>query len=195
MRPRASTLFPAILVALLAALTFYLQRLVEGPDGPQAPRDPGTPDFMIDNLKATKMNPDGRAEYSLAATRMVHFSATDTTEVEAPRLVQWRADAPPVRVSADRGDVSGDGKALHLRGDVVIVRESAPGRGALRIETDYLEVIPDAEIARTPERVVITQEGSRLEGVGMEFNNKTRQFELRSLVSGTYAPPPAEKSS
>jgi lipopolysaccharide export system protein LptC len=195
LRPRASTLFPVVLVALLAALTFYLQRLVEGPDGPQAPRDPGTPDFMIDNLKATKMNPDGRAEYTLAATRMVHFSATDTTEVEAPRVVQWRSDAPPVRVSADRGDVSGDGKALHLRGDVVIVREGAPGRGALRIETDYLEVIPDAEIARTPERVVITQDGSRLEGVGMEFNNKTRQIELRSLVSGTFTPPAAEKSS
>lgn len=194
MRPRAGSIFPVVLVALLAALTFYLQRLVEGTEGPQAPRDPGTPDFMIDDLKATKMNPDGRAEYSLAAARMVHFPATDTTEVDAPRLVQWRADSPPVRVSAARGEVSGDGKALHLRGDVVIVRESAPGRGALRIETDYLEVIPDAEVARTPERVVITQDGSRLEGVGMEFNNKTRQFELRSLVSGTYQPPAAERN-
>jgi len=173
---------------MLAALTFWLQRLVEGPDGPPAPRDPGTPDFIIDNLKGTKMNPDGHAEYSLAATRMVHFPASDVTEVEQPRLVQWRADAPPVRVSATRGTVSGNGKELRLHGDVVIVRDKAPGRGELRVETDYLEVIPDAEIARTPERVVITQDGSRLEGVGMEFDNKARKLELRSLVSGTYRP-------
>lgn len=188
MRPRAGTIFPVALVAMLAALTFWLERLVEGPDGPSPPRDPGTPDFMIENLKATKMTPEGRAEYSLAAAKMVHFPASDVTEVEAPRLVQWRADAPPMRVSADRGTVSGNGAELHLEGDVVIVRDSAPGRGELRVATSYLQVIPDGEIARTPEHVVVTQDGSRLEGVGMEFNNKTREFELRSLVSGTYLP-------
>jgi len=188
MRPRTSSVFPVALVALLAALTFWLERLVEGPEGPSGPRDPGTPDFIIDNLKGTKMSPDGHAEYTLAATKMVHFPATDVTDVEQPRLIQWRADAPPVRVSAERGTVSGNGKELYLHGDVVIVREKAPGRGELRVETDYLEVIPDSEIARTPERVVITQDGSRLEGVGMEFNNKSRNLELRSLVSGTYRP-------
>lgn len=188
MRPRTSSIFPVALVAMLAALTFWLERLVEGPEGPPGPRDPGTPDFVIDNLKGTKMSPDGHPEYTLAATKMVHFPATDVTEVEQPRLIQWRADAPPVRVSAVRGTVSGDGKELHLRGDVVIVREKAPGRGELRVETDYLEVIPDSEVARTPERVVITQDGSRLEGVGMEFDNKARQLELKSLVSGTYQP-------
>lgn len=188
MRPRATTIFPVALVAILAALTFWLERLVEGPDGPQPPRDPGTPDFIIDNLTATKMNPDGHAEYSLAATKMVHFPASDATEVEEPRLTQWRKDAPPVRVSADRGTVSGNGNELQLRGDVVIVREKSPGHPELRVETNYLKVIPDAEIARTPEKVVITQDGSRLEGVGMEFNNKARELELRSLVSGTYRP-------
>jgi lipopolysaccharide export system protein LptC len=187
-RPRTSTIFPVALVALLAALTFWLERLVEGPDGPAAPRDPGTPDFMIDDLKATKMNADGRAEYSLAATKMVHFPASDITEVEQPRFTQFRSDAPPVRVRADRGTVSGNGKELYLHGDVVIVRESTPERGELRVETEYLQVIPDAEVARTPEHVVITQDGSRLEGVGMEFNNKAREIELRSLVSGTYRP-------
>ncbi|MCG6875860.1 MAG: LPS export ABC transporter periplasmic protein LptC [Betaproteobacteria bacterium] len=192
MRPRTSSIFPVALIAMLAALTFWLERLVQGPDGPPVPRDPGTPDFVIDNLKGTKMNPDGHAEYTLAATRMVHFPASDTTEVEQPRLVQWRADAPPVRVSAVRGTVSGDGKELHLQGDVVIVRDKAPGRGELRVETNYLEVIPDAEIARTPEHVVITQDGSRLEGVGMVFDNKARELELRSLVSGTYRPLPAK---
>ncbi len=188
MRPRTSTIFPVVLVAMLAALTFWLERLAEGPDGPSPTRDPGTPDFMIDNLKATKMDPEGRAEYSLAAAKMVHFPASDVTEVEQPRLVQWRAESPPVRVSAERGTVSGNGKELYLHGDVVIVRDPAPGRGELRVETNYLQVVPDQEIARTPEHVVITQDDSRLEGVGMEFNNKTREFELRSLVSGTFRP-------
>ena len=188
MRPRAGTIFPVALVALLAALTFWLERLVEGTEGLSPSRDPGTPDFVIDDLKATKMDPEGRAEYSLTAAKMVHFPDSDVTEVDEPRLIQWRTDAPPVRVSSERGTISGNGKELYLRGDVVILRESAPGRGEMRVATSYLQVIPDAEVARTPEHVVITQDGSRLEGVGMEFNNKTRELELRSLVSGTFKP-------
>jgi lipopolysaccharide export system protein LptC len=189
-RPRASTLFPLVLVAVLAALTFWLERLVQGPEG-QAPRHaPGVPDFVVEKLTATTMNAAGAAEYSLSAARMAHFPANDTTEIEAPRLVQWRADAgkesPPVRVAAERGTVTGDGKELHLRGNVVITRDAAEQRSELRVETSYLQVIPDAEIARTPEHVVISFDGSRLEGVGLEFNQGTRELLLRSQVSGTY---------
>ena len=187
MRPRSSTIFPVLLMAALAGLTFWLERLVVGPESPAPRRSPGTPDFIVENLKATTMNAQGEAEYSLSAAKMVHFPATDTTEVDQPRLVQWGGDAPPVRVAADRGTVTGDGKELHLRGNVVVTRDPAPKRSELRVETSYLQVIPDAEVARTPEHVVITYDNSRLEGVGMEFNHGTRRFELRSQVSGTYA--------
>ncbi|MCC6611455.1 MAG: LPS export ABC transporter periplasmic protein LptC [Burkholderiales bacterium] len=187
MRARTSTLFPVVLVAVLAALTFWLERLVQGPDGLAQRRAPDVPDFVIENLKATTMNAAGEAEYSLAATRMAHFQASDTTEIDAPRLVQWSGDAPPVRVAAERGTVTGDGKEFNLRGHVVITRDAAAKHPELRVETSYLQVIPDAEIARTPEHVVITSDGSRLEGVGMEFNQASRVLVLRSQVSGTYA--------
>jgi len=188
-RPRASSIFPVVLAALLAALTFWLERLVQGPDAALAIRDPGTPDLVIDNLKATQMNSNGRAEYSLTATSMVHFPTGETTEIQQPRFTQWHADSPPVKVSAASGTVSGNFEEIHLQGDVVVLREAAPGRNELRVDTSYLEWFPKSAIARTPERVVITQDGSRLEGVGMEFEYKARTLELRSLVSGTYRPP------
>ncbi|MCZ7563010.1 MAG: LPS export ABC transporter periplasmic protein LptC [Burkholderiales bacterium] len=186
MRPRSSTLFPVVLAAVLAGMTFWLERLVQGPEGQLQRRAPGVPDFVIERLKATTMNATGEAEYTLAAERMTHFPGTDVTEVEAPRLVQWSGDSPPVRVAADRGTVTGDGKALHLRGNVLITRDAAGKRGELRMTTSYLQVDPDAEVARTPEHVVITYDGSRLEGVGMEFNQGTRTLELRSQVSGEF---------
>jgi len=194
MRPRASTLFPVVLVAALAGLTFWLERLVQGPEGQVTRRAPDVPDFVVENLKATTMNAAGAAEYSLSAVRMAHFAVNDATEVDEPRLVQWGTSAggddpkkaPPVRVAAERGTVTGDGKELHLRGNVVITRDAADNRTELRVETSYLQVIPDAEIARTPEHVVITYDGSRLEGVGMDFNQGKRELVLRSQVSATY---------
>ena len=56
----------------------------------------------------------------------------------------------------------------------------------LRMQTEYLQVIPDSNLARTDQPVIITEDKSRLSGVGMEFNNKTRQFALQSQVKGTF---------
>jgi LPS export ABC transporter protein LptC len=66
-----------------------------------------------------------------------------------------------------------------------VVREAADARAELRMETAYLQVFPKEELAVTPEAVVITEGRSRLAGVGMEYNNKTRQFTLKARVTGT----------
>jgi lipopolysaccharide export system protein LptC len=69
---------------------------------------------------------------------------------------------------------------------VVVVREAGKGQNELRVQTEYLQVLPDRDLARTDKPVVITEGRSRLAGVGMELNNKTRQFMLRSQVRGTF---------
>ena len=56
----------------------------------------------------------------------------------------------------------------------------------MRVQTEYLQVFPDRDLARTDKPVIITEGDSRLSGVGMEFNNKTRQFALLSQVRGTF---------
>jgi lipopolysaccharide export system protein LptC len=41
---------------------------------------------------------------------------------------------------------------------------------------------------RTPEPVLITEGGSKLTGVGMEYDNAKRQIELKARVSGAFEP-------
>jgi lipopolysaccharide export system protein LptC len=54
------------------------------------------------------------------------------------------------------------------------------------MQTEYLQIEPDRDTASTNRPVVVTEGRSRLAGVGMEFNNKTRQFTLLSQVRGTF---------
>jgi lipopolysaccharide export system protein LptC len=68
----------------------------------------------------------------------------------------------------------------------VVVREADRGRSELRIQTEYLKIVPDRDLAHTDKPVIITEGRSRLTGVGMEINNKTRQFALLSQVRGTF---------
>jgi lipopolysaccharide export system protein LptC len=117
---------------------------------------------------------------------MTHYPDDETTELEEPRLVQYREGGPPVRISAERGTVAKDGEEVRLYGNVVVVREGTRGRPPLQMETTFLQVFPKQDIARTPEAVVISEGASRLTGVGMDYNTKTRQLELKAKVSGTF---------
>jgi lipopolysaccharide export system protein LptC len=185
-KARTNTLFSLSLAAGLAALTLWLERMVDVPRGSQPNVLEHDPDFIVEQFTATSLDKGGRPEYRLAARRMTHYPDDETTELEEPRLVQYREGGPPVRISAERGTVTKDGEEVRLYGNVVVVREGTRGRAPLQMETTFLQVFPKQDIARTPEAVVISEGSSRLTGVGMDYNTKTRQLELKARVSGTF---------
>ena len=186
MKARTNTLFSLGLAAGLAGLTLWLERAVQAPAGSQPNALEHDPDFVVERFTATNLDKAGRPDSRLTATRMVHYPDDQTTELEEPRLTQFRAEEPPVRISAERGTVTKDGDEVRLYGNVVVVRDGTHARPELRMETTYLQVFPREDVARTPEAVVITEGASRLTGVGLDFNNRTRQLELKARVNGTF---------
>jgi lipopolysaccharide export system protein LptC len=185
-KARTNTLFSVALVAGLAALTWWLERAVQAPAGSAPNALEHDPDFIVERFTATSLDKTGRPESGLTARRMTHYPDDETTELEEPRLVQFREQGPPVRISAERGTVTKDGEEVRLYGNVLVMREATKARPALQMETTYLQVFPKQDIARTPEAVVITEGASRLTGVGLEYNTKTRQLELKARVNGTF---------
>jgi lipopolysaccharide export system protein LptC len=185
-RARVSSLFPLLLMLALAAASFWLERAVQAPALDQSGRMRHDPDFIAEDFGITKMDATGKPEYVLSAARMVHYPDDDSTDIVAPRLVQRNDDNAPIVIRADRGQISSRGEDAKLYGNVVVVREASQGRSEMRVQTEYLQVFPDHDLARTDKPVIVTEGDSRLSGVGMEFNNKTRQFALLSQVRGTF---------
>ena len=185
MRPRTGRLFPVALMLFLALISFWLERVVELGDfnGNRPKRHEA--DYSVDDFTMTQTNREGAADTTLSAVRMVHFADDETTELEAPHLVERRKNDPPLEIVARLGKVDRDGNTVQLIDDVVATRAGTPERSELRLRTRFMEInIPD-EIGSTPEKVVITQGESMLEGIGMIFRNQTREFELHAKVRGT----------
>ena len=185
-RGRASSLFPLLLILAVAAASFWLERAVQAPERDNSGKTRHDPDFIAEDFGITKMDATGKPEYILSAERMQHYPDDESTSVVAPRLVQRHDNANPVVIRADRGLIAKNGTEASFYGRVVVVREAGRGQSELRVQTEYLQVIPDRDLARTDKPVIITEGRSRLSGVGMEFNNKTRQFALQSQVRGTF---------
>ena len=185
-RERASNLFPLLLLLALAAASLWLERAVQAPEREKSGKTRHDPDFIAEDFGIAKMSASGKPEYSLYAARMLHYPDDESTDIVAPRMVQRHDNAAPIVIRADRGLISRNGDEASFYGNVVVVREAGRGRGELRIQTEHLQIVPERDLARTDKPVVITEGRSRLAGVGMEFNNETRQFMLLSQVRGTF---------
>jgi lipopolysaccharide export system protein LptC len=185
-RDRASSLFPLLLILALAAGSLWLERAVQVPGYDKSGKMRHDPDFIAEDFGITKMDATGKPEYILSAKHMEHYPDDESTSVVAPRLVRRHEGANPIVISAERATIAKSGDEASFYGSVVVVREAGRGQSELRVQTEYLQVVPDLDLARTDKPVTVTEGQSRLSGVGMEFNSRTRQFVLQSQVRGTY---------
>ena len=181
---------PILLLSGLAALTFWLDRTVQS-TSTLAPLNPSTPDVIVEDFSATKLNLDGSRRYSLIAHRMEHRPDEDSTTLNMPVLTHFDPKKSAVEVKSDVAYVSKDAKEVIFTDNVRIVRAADKDSGPITLTTSQLNAFPDDDIARTDKEVTITSENGVLKGVGLEFNNLTRQMRLNSRVRGQFKNPRA----
>ena len=146
-----------------------------------------------------------RSDYVLRDFEMVMLAkdGSESVRLKAPELQRSREDeslaiVQPVflmparegawRLGADQGWVAPAGDLIRLEGNVAGVSEGGnPSQASLR--TGRLELLPEQSLARTDDRVTLTQPGIIQTGVGMEADLKTRNYRLLSQVKVRYDPP------
>jgi lipopolysaccharide export system protein LptC len=187
---RSAIWFPLALLALLAALTFWIDRAVQPP---QPVRDGSTrhaPDYTVNNFSINKPDSEGNRRYTLAATEMKHFPDDDTTELLRPRFTQYSPRKPTMQIQSQRGRVSADGENVYFMDNVKLAREATPSKGELTVLTEYLHILPEQDIAATDRPVKILQAPSTvITANGMELNRKERTLKLFRHVRVHYARP------
>ena len=187
MRLSTTRLFPLVLMASLAMLTFYLERTVRDEDSHASLRR-HDPDYLVANFTTTTYNKEGAAESVLSAARMIHYPDDDTTDLVAPRVVQSKPREARMTVSAERGTLSRSGEEVFLYDNVQLVREATGGQPEARMTTSFLHVVRDRSLARTDRDVLIVEDQRSLEGRGMEYNYDSGQLFLHSNVRGRFVP-------
>ena len=190
---RITPWFPVVLLAVMAAMTVWLDRQVQPPERSRDGKARHDPDYIVEELAATRFGPDGLARYSLSARRMVHYPDDDTTHLEAPKLVNFSGTSATVTVTSKTAMISSNGENAYLTDDVRLVRAAYADKSELTVQTSYLHIIPDADIARTDKPVRVADARILITAVGLEFNNQTRILKLLSNVRGRYENPQSKR--
>ena len=185
---RHTLLFPLMLAAMLALLTFWINQAVEknGPKTDGSNRHDH--DYIVNNFHTTKTDLLGNLHYVLAATEMEHFPDDDSTVLQRPRFTQYSINKPYTQITGQRGYVSSGGEEIQFVDNVKVVRPAFEGKGEMELVTEKLTIYPDDEIAKTDNPVVITQfPKTVIHATGMLLNKKDQ-----TLVLGIF--PDADKN-
>jgi len=185
---RVTTLAPIALLAMMAALTFWLDRVIESsaPDivGPSR----SDPDYIVQNLSAMTLDETGKASHTLTAVKMVHYPEDDSTLLTQPRFVSYSATRAPVTITSNQGVVSTKGDHVYFQDNVRVARAPYGNQSELIMRTSFLHVIPDAHVAKTDRHVTIINDATVVTAVGLELNTESHELKLLSHVRSTYDP-------
>jgi len=187
-RSRLTTVAPLLLICTLASLTFWLDRLAQGPARDMVGPSRHDPDYIVDKLSGARMGEAGAAVYTLSAAKMVHYPDDDSTLLTGPRFVSYRSSKAPVTITASEGVVSASGEHVYFQDDVRITRAAHADYSELVMRTTFLHVVPEQSIARTDRPVTVTDDAGTLTAEGLEMNGETRVIRLLSKVRVTYEP-------
>jgi len=184
--------FALILLALLAALTLWIDHTVQQP----APKRDGStrhdPDYIVINFTSTRADALGNPRHSLAGSEMRHYPDDDTTELTNPFFTQYSLKKPTIQVQSARGRISSNGENVYFMDNVKLVRAATPQKGELTVLTEYLHVIPDQNLVKTDQPVTILQAPRTVvHAGGMELDKKERTLKLFNRVKAHYERPDA----
>ncbi|HEV7802233.1 MAG TPA: LPS export ABC transporter periplasmic protein LptC [Burkholderiales bacterium] len=189
MSDRFGAWFPFVLLAFLAGLTFWLDRIVQPPATTRSTEVKHDPDYIVDGLSAVRMDPQGRVKHTLIARKMTHFPDDDVTFLVMPKFVTYAEGRSPVTITSLEAHMSGNGENVYFENDVRVVRAPVANQGELVLETNYLHVIPDDNIAKTDKPVTIHSANGVVNASALELNSDTRVLNLQGRVRATFERP------
>lgn len=189
---RPSSWLPLGILALLVALTWWLDQLVQPPQARPDAKLRHDPDLIVENFSARKFGADGATLYTLEARKMVHYPDDDSALLERLGFEAREPKQPRVTIASDGGRLLEGGDKVWFEGNVVMVREADGRFGPSRLSTERLLVLPDAGVARATTPVLLENPGARVEASGLELNNQTRILKL-DRVRATYLPGPRRR--
>ena len=192
----SAIVYPIALLSIFAIMTAWINHVVQ----PTKPKLDGSsrhdPDYIMSNFVTTQTDINGDLRYKLASVEMKHFPDDDTTNLQQPRYTQFSANKPYTQVQALRGHVSSNGDQVQLIDNVKITRQAFAEKGEMTIDTNYLNVLPNEDLARTDSPVIIRQVPNTVNyATGMTYEKKNHTVTLLNKVRAHYERPKVKKTS
>ena len=186
---------PAVLMSLLALLTYWMIQRSPGWVEPSEPRKPvgHEVDFYMRGAQVKSYDRQGRLQSEISGREIRHYGDDLTLQVDEPRLYLLGRDNSITRASAEQAWAKEDGSRFELSGQAVMTRSAirlADGSTApeIQVRSDWLIVDAEQETLQSPKPVVFFSGQNRFSADSLSFDNRNGVTELKGRVRITLVP-------
>ena len=156
--------------------------------------------YYVKDARLTGTGPDGQVLYRVSTTAAEQLLADGTITMRDVTVDYEPAAQVPWKLRANHGQIPPDRNIIELVGDVVAATAATaatPAEGAttgrsstapLLIRTDYLELDPEAYVARTESFVAMERNRDTLHAKGMRVYLKQDRLQFNAEVRGRFLP-------
>ncbi|WP_257293544.1 LPS export ABC transporter periplasmic protein LptC [Endozoicomonas sp. YOMI1] len=189
---RNHLIISAILLVLAAGYWAYDGAIVTVSSSPSEIIHQDADYFLVDAL-VKEYDASGALQYQLQSDSITHYPHNDNTLLQQPVLTNVSDNGQRTVSRSENGKLLPGGKDIELWDNVVVIQGSPSVKQQsyeqkLRMDTDFLTISPDEEIADTDRPVLITSEAGETRAIGMTAWYQQGKIQLKSRVRGVYEP-------
>ncbi len=145
-------------------------------------------DYSIEDFKLSLIDTEGKMQYHLSATSMLHYKLSDQTRLEDPNLELLRTPAEHWKIYANKGQVSPRGQDVTLQGKVRIARSATPTLEPLTMSTESLHINTTDNTVSTADLIHLKGSGISVRAKGMFADLDQEKIQLLAQVRVSYEP-------
>lgn len=183
-RDRSHSLFPVIVLTLLAGVSVWLDRVTQQDPVAKTDKTRHEADFSADKITLHRFDLTGKVQYILVADSMLHYADDESSELKNPRL-NYLNRPEPVWVESRFASVNKDGTTVVLTDEVLVRRAAHAGKPESTLRTEQMTVWPEDEKMRADKPVTLTQGQTVINAERMESDNIIGEVRLQGQVRGT----------
>ena len=184
MKDRSHSLFPVIVLTLLAGVSVWLDRVTQQDPVAKTDKTRHEADFSAERITLHRFDPTGKVQYILVADSMLHYADDESSELKNPRL-NYLNRPEPVWVESRFASVNKDGTTVVLTDEVLVRRAAHAGKPESTLRTEQMTIWPEDEKMRADKPVTLTQGQTVINAERMESDNIVGEVRLQGQVRGT----------
>lgn len=193
---------PIILLASLAALSFWLKEIVESNLTQPNSIKQHIPDSYAYDVSASYFDKNGELNYRLNSPEVKHYPDDDSVVINFPTLYSYKNKNNTTQsnlylnaaseITAKYGFVSSQGNVVYIWDNVKFFRPAQGKSLDMNGYTDNLIFISERDFAYTNSKFKVVEGNSWITGKGVELDLKNSYYKILSNVKAYYETKPKQ---
>ena len=145
-------------------------------------------DYFLVDANIRQYNEIGRLEYTLKSSSITHYPHNDNTLLQQPIMTSYGTADEVFKSVSESGKLLPGGNDIELWDNVVMTHTQLNSGKVVRMDTDFITIYSEKEIAETDRPVLITNSTGETRAIGMTALYQQGLIKLKSRVRGVHEP-------